>query len=86
MKYQGQAPSATDCLIGWNCNVGVARDRIFSGPYTAKKHNNTTPTPPKKKNLLVNKDLKDMNKWGYKIVSFAASILSTSCPNHSKVK
>lgn len=37
MKYQGQAPSATDCLTGWACNVGVARDRNFSRPYTGKK-------------------------------------------------
>lgn len=29
MKYQGQAPSVTDCLIRWDCNVGVTGDRIF---------------------------------------------------------
>lgn len=78
MKYQGQAPSATDGLIGWDCNVGVARDRIFSGPYTAKE-TKQPPYPSKiKKPFLVNKDLKDMNKWGYKILSLAATILSIS--------
>lgn len=25
-------------LTGWDCNVGVARDRIFSGPYTGKRN------------------------------------------------